>query len=101
MLRLAAWRMCEAGIVPSMLVHDAVLLEARDMKQVEHVKEIMRQAGRDVCRGLDVGVAADQLLRGGARYQDKRPMARRMWLVIMQTLQEIGAIPRDEILWVD
>ena len=25
MLRLAAMRMCEAGIVPSMLVHDAVL----------------------------------------------------------------------------
>jgi hypothetical protein len=26
MLRLAAWRMCEAGIIPNMLIHDGVLL---------------------------------------------------------------------------
>jgi DNA polymerase-1 len=40
MLRLAAMRMCEAGIVPSMLVHDAVLLEADSEEQIAH-------AGRD------------------------------------------------------
>ena len=27
MLRLAAWRLCEAGIVPVMLIHDGILLE--------------------------------------------------------------------------
>ena len=29
MLRLAAWRLCEAGIVPNMLIHDGILIEAR------------------------------------------------------------------------
>ena len=52
MLRLAAWRLCEAGIVPSMLVHDGVLLEVENEEQIEHAKEIMRVAGREVCNGL-------------------------------------------------
>ena len=30
MLRLAAWRLCEAGIVPNMLIHDGILIEARE-----------------------------------------------------------------------
>jgi hypothetical protein len=30
MLRLAAWRLCEISIVPCMLIHDGLLLEARD-----------------------------------------------------------------------
>ena len=34
MLRLAAWRLCEAGIVPSMLVHDAVLIEVDNEEQI-------------------------------------------------------------------
>jgi DNA polymerase I-like protein with 3'-5' exonuclease and polymerase domains len=46
MLRLAAWRLCEAGIVPSMLIHDGILIEARDEEQVEHTKDIMKSAGR-------------------------------------------------------
>ena len=45
MLRLAACRMCEVGIIPCMLIHDGLLLEARDMEQVEQAKEIMRAAG--------------------------------------------------------
>src|SRR5262249_33149437 len=40
-LRLAAWRLCEAGIVPSMLIHDGILLEVRGQEQVEHAIEIM------------------------------------------------------------
>jgi DNA polymerase I-like protein with 3'-5' exonuclease and polymerase domains len=36
MLRLAAWRLCEAGIVPSMLVHDGILLEAENEEQIAH-----------------------------------------------------------------
>ena len=30
MLRIAAWRLCEAGIIPSMLVHDGILLEVAE-----------------------------------------------------------------------
>src|SRR5262245_20340042 len=30
MLRLAAWRLCEAGLVPVMLIHDGILLETKD-----------------------------------------------------------------------
>ena len=93
MLRLATWRMCEAGIVPCMLIHDGVLLEARSKEEVAHAMEIMREAGKDVCDGLEVGVDVDQMLEHGARYQDKRPMAKQMWATIMRALQEVGAVP--------
>jgi hypothetical protein len=54
----------------------------------------MRGAGRDVCNGLEVGADVDQMLEGGARYQDKRPVAKKMWATMMHTLQAIGAIPK-------
>jgi DNA polymerase I-like protein with 3'-5' exonuclease and polymerase domains len=94
MLRLAAWRLCEAGIVPAMLIHDGILFELTDHEQIEHAKEIMRQAGRDVCDGFEIGVDVDQLLVGGARYRDKRPMAQKMWATIMRALQAVKAIPK-------
>ena len=94
MLRLAAWRMCEAGIIPSMLIHDGILIEVADEEQIEQAKDIMHAAGRDVCDGLEIGVDVDQLLRGGARYRDKRPVAQHMWTTMMRTLQEIGALPK-------
>jgi hypothetical protein len=93
MLRLAAWRMCEAGIVPIMLIHDGILLEETDLERIEHAKEIMLQAGRAVCDGFEIGVDVDQLLKGGARYYDKRPMAKKMWATIMNALKAVGAIP--------
>jgi hypothetical protein len=96
MLRLAAGRLCDAGLVPSMLIHDAVLLETDSPEQVEHAKEIMRGAGRDTCNGLDIGVDTDQLLQGGARFRDKRPDAGKMWNTIMGVLVEVGAVPRGE-----
>ena len=34
MLRLAAWRLCEAGIVPSMLVHDGILIETHSEEEI-------------------------------------------------------------------
>jgi DNA polymerase I len=94
MLRLATCRLVEAGIVPVMLVHDAVLLEAKDREQIEHAKEIMLGAGRDVCDGFEIGVDTDQELIGGARYTDKRPMAQKMWDTIMRALEVVGAMPR-------
>jgi DNA polymerase I-like protein with 3'-5' exonuclease and polymerase domains len=94
MLRLAAWRLCEAGIVPVMLIHDGILFELDDREQLEHAKEIMRQAGRDVCDGFEIGVDTDQELIGGARYSDKRPMAKKMWNTIMTALEAARAIPR-------
>jgi DNA polymerase I len=92
MLRLAAWRMCEAGIVPCMLIHDGILLEAHSEEEITHAIEIMKAAGRDVCDGFEVGVDVDQRLAHGARYRDKRPVAQRMWDTIMKALSEIGAI---------
>ena len=94
MLRLATVRLCEAGIVPIMLVHDAILLEEASRERIEQAKEIMRGAGRDVCNGLEIGVAADQLLEGGARYHDKRPVAQQMWGTIMRALEAVGATPK-------
>jgi hypothetical protein len=57
----------------------------------------MRGAGRDVCDGLEIGVDIDQRLEHGARYRDKRPMAQKMWMTIMNTLQTIGVLPRREV----
>ena len=76
MLRLAAWRLCEAGIVPVMLIHDGILLELGKEDQIMQAIEIMRWAGREVCNGFEIGVDIDQKLEHGARYQDKRPLAR-------------------------
>jgi DNA polymerase-1 len=93
MLRLAAWHLCEAGLVPSMLVHDGILLEVENEAQKVQAIEIMRAAGRDVCNGLGVGVDVDQELRHGARYQDKRAVAKQMWASVMNILRLIKAIP--------
>ena len=95
MLRLAAWRLCEANIVPVMLIHDGILFELESREQSEQAKEIMRAAARDVCDGFEVGVDVDQTLIGGARYSDKRPVAQQMWRTIMGTLKQIGALPRS------
>jgi DNA polymerase-1 len=97
MLRLAAWRMCEAGIVPNMLIHDGVLIEARSEEEIECAKEIMRAAGREVCGGFEIGVDVDQRLERGARYRDKRPVAMAMWKTMMEALQAVGAISDGEL----
>jgi hypothetical protein len=93
MLRLATMRLCQSGIVPVMLIHDGILLEETDLEKIEHAKEIMRGAGRDTCSGLEIGVDTDQLLRNGARYADKRPVAQAMWATIMGALERVKAIP--------
>jgi hypothetical protein len=94
MLRLATVRLCDAGIVPIMLIHDGLLFEETDPEKLYHAIEIMRGAGRDVCGGLEIGVDIDQRLEGGTRYRDKRPDAQAMWSTIENKLQEIGALPR-------
>jgi hypothetical protein len=96
MLRLCATRLCDAGIVPNMLVHDAVLIEVDTDEQLHFVKEEMRRAGRDVCNGLDIGASADQVLRAGARYRDSRPVAIKLWNAIVTKLNELGALPESE-----
>jgi DNA polymerase I len=93
MLRLAAVRLWEAGIVPCMLIHDGILLEVDNHEQIEHAKEIMRWAGRQVCDGFEIGVDVDQRLERGARYRDKRPMAGGMWDTIMRALEAAKALP--------
>jgi DNA polymerase I len=92
MLRLAGWRLCEAGIVPNMLVHDGILLEVDNREQIAHAIEIMRTAGREVCDGFEIDVDVDQELVGGARYKDKRPVAQRMWMTVIRALQAVGAL---------
>jgi hypothetical protein len=94
MLRLAACRLCNAGLIPSMLVHDGILLELQCAEQIEQAIAIMRQAGTEVCAGLEIGVDIDQRLEHGARYCDKRKVARRMWASVMGVLAEIGVIPQ-------
>jgi DNA polymerase I len=97
MLRLAAMRLCDAGLVPSMLVHDGILLEVETEEQIAQAMDIMRGAGRDVCDGLEVGVDVDQKLTEGARYRDKRPVAKKMWATMEGTLASIGVMPREAV----
>ena len=95
MLRWATVQLCNAGIVPCMLIHDGILLEETDREKIEHAREIMLKAGRDVCNGFEIGVDVDQMLIGGARYRDKRRMAQKMWDTIMSVLEAVGALPRS------
>jgi DNA polymerase I len=98
MLRLAAMRLCDAGIVPAMLVHDAILLEVDNLEQIAHAKQIMQQAGRDVCHGLDVGVDGDDKpLMSGMHYADQREDAKRLWGVMVQTLDMVRTAPRRAV----
>ena len=97
MLRLAASRLCEIGIVPNMLIYDGILIEARDEEDIAQAIEIMKAAGRDVCNGFQIGVGVDQRLERGARYRDKRPVAMDMWDTIMGVLVEIGAMPKKAV----
>jgi hypothetical protein len=92
MLRDATVRLCEAGIVPLMLVHDGILFEEQTEEAIRHAAEIMRQSGRLVCGGgLDVGVDVE-IIRGGERFADGRDVARAMWETVMRALREIKAI---------
>jgi hypothetical protein len=50
----------------------------------------MRDAGRKVCNGLEIGVDVDQKLEHGARYRDKRQVAKDMWATIMSALRNVG-----------
>jgi hypothetical protein len=93
MLRLAVVRLVEAGIIPIMLIHDGILFEEVEAEKIEHAIEIMRGAGRDVCGGFEVGVDLDKRIKGGDRYYDERPMAKKMWATVMDTITAIGAAP--------
>jgi hypothetical protein len=93
MLRLAAWRLCEVGLVPCMLVHDGILLELKSEEQIPQAVDVMREAGRTVCNGFEIDVDVDQKLVGGARYHDKRPEAKVMWSTIIDALRTAGANP--------
>jgi DNA polymerase I-like protein with 3'-5' exonuclease and polymerase domains len=94
MMRHTTWKLCEANIVPVMLVHDGILFELENREQVEHAKEIMRAAGREICDGFEIDVDVDQILLGGTRYSDKRDVAKKMWATIMLALEAVRAIPR-------
>jgi DNA polymerase I-like protein with 3'-5' exonuclease and polymerase domains len=92
-MRAMVVRLCNAGIVPVMPVHDAMLFEETDIRRIEEAEDIMRAVGRKTC-GFEIGVDRDQLLRGGERYQDKRREAKELWAIIMNTLVEIGALKK-------
>jgi DNA polymerase family A len=98
MLRLAACRLCEIGIVPCMLVHDGILLELESKEQIVAAIDAMHWAGKEVCGGFEVAVDVDQMLQGGARYSDKRPVAKKLWATIMGALAAVKAIPRKAAL---
>ena len=97
MLRLAAWRMCEAGIVPIMLIHDGILLEETDLG-ADRARQGNHAAGRArrLQRLRDRRRHRPAAQRRRPRYYDKRPMAKKMWATIMNALKAVGAIPERE-----
>ena len=96
MLREATVRLCDAGIVPIMLVHDGILFDEEDPRKIEEAREIMRAVGREVCDRIDVGVDLDwSTMQTGRRYRDKRPLAVKMWADIIDILQSIGVDLRE------
>jgi DNA polymerase family A len=98
MLRLAVWKLCEADLVPVMLVHDGILLELDNQEQIAHAIEIMRWAGRQVCNGFEIDVDVDQLLEPGERYCDKRELAQQMWATVMGVLETVRVVPREGVM---
>jgi hypothetical protein len=54
---------------------------------------IMRDAGREICDGFEIGVDLDKKIEGGDRYRDRR--GKEMWDTIMNTLVEIGGLEKD------
>ena len=77
-----------------MLVHNGILLELENEDQVTQAIEIMRWAGREVCNGFEIDVDIDQRLEYGNHYQDKRPLARKMWATVMDALATVMAVPQ-------
>ena len=78
--------------MPIMLIHDGILFEERDPERLTQAKEIMLQAGRDVCGGFEIGVdERSAACCRGQRYADKRPMAKRMWQTIVDALDKMAS----------
>jgi hypothetical protein len=110
MLREATVRLCAAGIIPIMLVHDGILFSETDPRKIGEAMQIMRAVGSEICNGIKVGVDLDwstlatrgvkidahtdwtKLQHEDRRYRDKRPMAKAMWDTIMDVLVSIGAL---------
>jgi hypothetical protein len=95
MMRETTIKLCEAGLVPSMLIHDGILFELDTMEQVEQAKAIMLATGTEVCGGFEIGVGVEQLRRHGERYRDKNRAA--MWDTIMETLERVGALRKGAV----
>jgi hypothetical protein len=94
MLRETTLRLCEAGLVPSMLVHDGIVFELDNMEQVEQAKTVMAAKAAEVCDGFQIGVGVEQLREHGERFRDKR--GEKMWSTIIETLIRVGAIKNEE-----
>ena len=78
-----------------MLIHDGILCEVKSREEIKIIEAVMRESGRLVCNGLEVGVDIDQLLENGARYRDKR--GKKMWDTVMDALRSAGAISEGDV----
>lgn len=88
MLRLACSMAHEAGLQICAPVHDAILLESpleTVDRDVEHLREIMTEAGRIVLDGFPVRTDAE-IVRAPDRYMDKR--GEQMWRMVTELLNE-------------
>jgi hypothetical protein len=87
MMRLAACYMTEAGLTVCAPVHDAFLIEARDVEvetAVSQARRCMAQASADVLGGFELRTDAT-IYRFPDRYMDTR--GETMWNTVMQLLE--------------
>jgi DNA polymerase I len=91
-LRAMASALCDAGLVPSMLVHDGIMIEFDDFEQIDQARAIMAKAASGCYGGFPIGVDEDQKRGFGLRFRDKRPVAQDTWQTIMDVLTAVGAL---------
>lgn len=86
MLRASTMKLCEAGLVPAMLVHDGILFEFDHAEQIEQAREIMEAVSRQVCRGFTIHVDVDKTIKPGQNYKDGRKEAELLWDTVLDAL---------------
>lgn len=88
MLRLACSQAHDAGLQICAPVHDAILLQSpleTLQRDVEHLREIMTEAGRVILDGFPVRTDAE-MVRAPSRYMDKRGVE--MWQMVTELLRD-------------
>ncbi len=77
--------------MPVMLIHDGILSRAaQSTNKSKQAKEIMVKLDATSAGVSRSALMLTRCLSGGARYTDKRTVAKKMWCTIMDALESAG-----------